>query len=69
MKAMDIRKKATKLGIKNPNMLKKPDLIRTIQQAEGNSPCFGTAKGCCDQNQCAWRQDCMAKDTQPVLQT
>jgi len=37
----------------------KGDLIRAIQQAEGNSPCFGSnLKNQCGQDNCLWRRDC-----------
>lgn len=42
--------------------LSKSDLIRNIQRAEGNADCFaGPASSNCDQQQCLWRQDCLAK--------
>jgi hypothetical protein len=47
-------------GIKVGNM-KKENIIRAIQRAEGNFDCFGTAKdGVCDQLNCLWREDCLA---------
>jgi hypothetical protein len=40
--------------------MKKENLIRSIQLAEGNFPCFGTATaGLCDQTNCLWRVDCL----------
>jgi hypothetical protein len=39
--------------------MKKVALIRAIQQAEGNDPCFATNRQVCDQYACAWRGDCM----------
>lgn len=37
----------------------KGELIRSIQQAEGNFPCFGSnSSGECDQTSCLWRDDC-----------
>ena len=43
-----------------PGRLKKVDLVRAIQKAEGNTSCFRTdqADGC-DQGQCLWREDCL----------
>ena len=39
---------------------KKDELIRAIQQAEGNSACFGTnSKNTCGQLSCLWREDCL----------
>jgi hypothetical protein len=48
-------------GIK-PDNLKKPELIRAIQEAEGNFDCYGSATGGhCDQTHCLWRQDCQSQ--------
>ena len=50
---------AKDLGIKPKNM-KKAELIHSIQRNEGNFDCFSTAySGECDQQQCAWRRDCL----------
>lgn len=58
MKMPEIRTKAQQLGIK-PGKMSKTELIRAIQQQEGNSPCFGTAMSQCDQTACCWRDDCL----------
>ena len=58
MKVQEIKKIATKMGIKTGKM-KKTDLIRTIQATEGNHPCFQTADNNCDQLDCCWRDDCI----------
>lgn len=43
----------------------KPDLIKSIQVAEGNFACFGTAQdGECDQGSCLWRADCLESPEQ-----
>ena len=43
-----------------PGRLKKVDLIRAIQQDEGNESCFRTDKAdSCGQDQCLWRTDCL----------
>ncbi len=53
---------AKKHGIKTEKM-KKADMIRAIQRAEGNFDCFGSAlSGECSQAECLWRKDCL---TQP----
>lgn len=40
--------------------MKKDELVRAIQRAEGNFDCFGTAlAGVCSQENCLWRQDCL----------
>lgn len=37
----------------------KSDLVRSIQQAEGNTQCFGTNSSMeCGQSSCLWREDC-----------
>jgi hypothetical protein len=56
-----ILKKAKELGVKCRIGAKKVDLVRAIQTAEGNFPCFATARKFCDQENCAWRADCMAE--------
>ena len=58
MKTADVKKKAKKLGVKVSKM-NKSDMIRAIQAAEGNFPCFGTAAEYCDQFNCFWREDCL----------
>lgn len=58
MQMEKVREKAKKLGLKTSRKGKR-DLIREIQAAEGNFPCFGTAAGSCDQLQCCWREDCI----------
>jgi hypothetical protein len=55
-----IKEIAKEKGIKAGNM-KKENIIRSIQRAEGNFDCFGTASsGYCDQTNCLWRNDCLA---------
>lgn len=55
-----VREIAKEKGIKVGNM-KKENIIRTIQRAEGNFDCFGSAtSGVCDQTGCLWREDCLA---------
>ena len=58
MRMDEVRKKAKELGLKTARM-KKEDLIRAVQVAEGNFPCFGTAAGFCDQALCCWIEDCL----------
>jgi hypothetical protein len=39
--------------------MKKADLVRAIQQAEGNQVCFETGVAeACGQHACLWRGDC-----------
>jgi hypothetical protein len=56
-----LKGKARQLGVKPKLGMKKEVLIRSIQTAEGNFPCFGTAKDSCDQMSCSWRGDCLSK--------
>ena len=59
MKLVNVRAKATALGITDP-AANRTDLIRQIQQYEGFSPCFKT-KETCEQKQCSWRDECLKK--------
>ena len=56
----EIKQKAGLLGIKAGKM-KKAELIRTIQNTEGNNPCFGTANDYCPYTNCCFREDCLGK--------
>lgn len=58
MKMSDIQKRAKNLGLK-PGKSKKAELIRMIQQQEGNYSCFESAQDFCDQSECCWRGDCL----------
>jgi len=58
MKLDEIKELAKQHNIKAGKM-KKADLVRAIQQAEGNDVCFETAQAdSCGQNACLWREDC-----------
>lgn len=58
MKMQEVKKVAMDKGIK-AGKLTKAELIRTIQAAEGNLPCFQTsAIDSCAQKGCCWRPDC-----------
>ncbi|HEY4743448.1 MAG TPA: Rho termination factor N-terminal domain-containing protein [Desulfuromonadaceae bacterium] len=58
MKLEEIKEIAKQHGIKAGKM-KKAELVRSIQQAEGNTPCFATgASLTCGQGSCLWREDC-----------
>lgn len=59
MKMADVRKRAKELGIRS-SKVKKVDLIRSIQVAEDNIPCFGTERvQYCGEERCLWRDDCL----------
>lgn len=39
--------------------MKKVEMVRAIQEHEGNTPCFQTGmKETCGQSECMWRDDC-----------
>jgi hypothetical protein len=58
MTVKEIKVIARRMGLQAGKM-KKAALIRTIQAAEGNNPCFQTgAMESCDQENCCWRSDC-----------
>lgn len=55
----DIKKRAKELGISVGKMTK-AELIKAIQNEEGNFDCFNTAtSGECDQLDCCWKDDCL----------
>lgn len=58
MKMSEITAKAKALNIKGFGM-KRDELIRSIQRAEGNFDCFGSATSYCDQHDCSWRALCL----------
>ena len=58
MKMQEVREIAKKMGIKTANM-KKADIIKAIQLAEGNIDCYDSGKSAeCGQDNCLWREDC-----------
>jgi hypothetical protein len=59
MVVKDVRAKARDLGIKNYSKFAKNDLIRAIQEKEGNDPCYQNIDDC-GQYDCCWRSDCQS---------
>jgi hypothetical protein len=58
MKLEEIKEIAKQHNIK-VGKLKKAELVKAIQQAEGNYSCFETGQAAeCDQAECLWRTDC-----------
>lgn len=58
MKVQEIREMAQRMSI-SAAKLKKGDLIREIQKAEGNCACFGSGRSTlCGQPECLWIDDC-----------
>jgi hypothetical protein len=59
MTVKEIKVIAKNMGVQTGKM-KKADLVRTIQTAEGNTSCFQTGQvDTCGQENCCWRSDCM----------
>jgi hypothetical protein len=59
MKIQRVRSIAKTKGV-NSSRMSKGEIIRAVQEAEGNFPCFGTARdGFCDQEDCMWKEDCL----------
>ena len=58
MKMAQIKEKAIALGV-NPGKMKKTELIRAIQQAEGNNTCYGYSNGQCQNAVCCFFTDCL----------
>lgn len=59
MNLTEIKAIARQKGVK-AGAMKKSEVIRAIQRAEGNSDCFEAqkAKECAEMN-CLWRKDCV----------
>ena len=60
MKLQEVQAMAKAKGVRIGNVKDQTLLIREIQKAEGNFPCYGAATaGKCDQTGCLWRKDCL----------
>lgn len=58
MKIAEVRELAVQRGLKADKM-KKTEIIRAIQAAEGNTVCFDTGAAVeCGQADCLWLTDC-----------
>lgn len=57
MTLKQIRDKARVVGVKNYARYTKENLIRIIQQTEGNAPCFKDIPDCWEFG-CLWREEC-----------
>ena len=58
MKFTEIKDIAKKHNLKIGRATKS-ELVRSIQQAEGNLQCFNSdSSAVCGQRSCAWREDC-----------
>jgi hypothetical protein len=59
MNMQEIRERAAAVGITGCGKLRKAELIHRIQEAEGNSACYGVEwRHCCAEMLCCWRPDC-----------
>jgi hypothetical protein len=59
MKMEEVKRKVTEMGLKLTPGMNKSEMIRAIQVAEGNMPCFRGCAESCTQVSCCWRDDCM----------
>jgi len=60
MKMTEIKKKAQAMGIKISRTMTKTEIVQTIQQTEGNTPCFGTGIVACPYSDCCFWGDCQS---------
>jgi hypothetical protein len=58
---VDIEEMARQCGINTENM-DKVEMVRAIQQTQGNEPCYGTSDGQCDHSDCCFMADCLQMD-------
>ncbi|MFC1751952.1 Rho termination factor N-terminal domain-containing protein [Thermoproteota archaeon] len=58
MKINEIRQKAKQMGLTRFARLKKHEIILKIQDAEGNTQCYGSNNGSCPYLDCCWIGDC-----------
>jgi hypothetical protein len=59
----DVFVKAKSLGI-HPEGMERAEIIRAIQRAEGNTPCFGNSNGKCVHTTCYFRAECLGRRDQ-----
>ena len=58
MNWIEIRRYAKSKGV-SPGKMKKKELVRAIQAAEGNPTCYGSdRKTHCPETACLWEVDC-----------
>lgn len=58
MNMQEIKAIAQQKGVK-AGSLKKAELVRAIQRAEGNEECFAMGRSAsCGQSECLWKGDC-----------
>ncbi|MCK4535586.1 MAG: Rho termination factor N-terminal domain-containing protein [Desulfuromonadales bacterium] len=63
MKIPEIRERGRAMGITGLATMRKGEMIRAIQLAEGNRDCFGNLwRFDCLQFDCYWREDCLTRN-------
>jgi len=56
----EVRSRAKAMGLQGLGRQTKAEIIRHIQRAELNTPCFGSEQGAdCPYPDCCWRSDCL----------
>lgn len=61
MNITEVRRRAKALGLTQTGRMKKGELIRHIQRAEGNFDCYaGAGRHTCSQLECCWRHSCLS---------
>jgi len=55
----ELLEKASEIGLKGVTKLRKPELIHSIQIAEGNTDCFTRISNCAV-SPCLYRSECQA---------
>lgn len=59
MTVNEIRQQAQQHGLALPLRMRKGEMIRAIQRAEGNQDCFGSSwRFDCPWSDCCWQNDC-----------
>ena len=60
MHVNEVRARAKTLEISGIGKMRKADIILKIQEAENNTPCFGSEqRKDCPYDDCCWRGDCL----------
>jgi hypothetical protein len=66
---VEMRRYARSKGV-NPGKLRKTELIRAIQAAEGNPQCFASERRVhCPETSCLWERDCKKGPAAPPAGT
>lgn len=58
----EIRERGQQIGVPLTARMRKGEMIRAIQRAEGNQDCFGSPwRFDCPWTECCWKDDCHAR--------